>query len=246
MPHLPRYEHASMAGVACTCVLQVDEEAASSSGRNAVRQIAVAYSHPNWMVSRCVASTCAPHLTKPNQTSPPPPAERIFAHARRCMALCCAWTQPAVHALALAQRRGEGELLRRARPICARMHAFLVEGFACVGRRWLKRFGHEATYRLLNHNNTPPAYGVRVNPGRGMSVEQLLAELAEAGVEAERSPFLPHEFVRVHSGMQALLAQVRAGPRRSGLCGGSSGCFARGATCFASSARSACSPSCML
>lgn len=82
---------------------------------------------------------------------------------------------------------------------------------ACINRRWLKRFGHEATYRLLNHNNTPPAYGVRVNPGRGMSVEQLLAELHGAGVEAERSPFLPHEFVRVHSGMQALLAQVRAG-----------------------------------
>lgn len=109
----------------------------------------------------------------------------------------------------------QARLMLRAVSLCKPWQIPCMELFAptqthlkCYsGCRWLKRFGNEATIRLLQHNNTPPAYGIRVNPARGMTVDKLLAALTEAGVDAERSPFLPHEFIRVHSGMQALLAQ---------------------------------------
>ncbi len=94
--------------------------------------------------------------------------------------------------------------------------------------RWLPRFGPEATPQLLQHNNTPPVYTVRVNPlrlgaggrvgpggGRGSRelVQRVVEDLRRAGVDAEPSPYLPGEFIRVRSGLQRLLAEVRAAAR---------------------------------
>lgn len=91
--------------------------------------------------------------------------------------------------------------------------------------RWLPRFGPDATPQLLQHNNTPPVYTVRINPlrlggggragpggGRGSRelVQRVVEDLTRAGVDAEPSPYLPGEFIRVRSGLQRLLAEVRA------------------------------------
>ncbi|EFJ42911.1 hypothetical protein VOLCADRAFT_42105, partial [Volvox carteri f. nagariensis] len=74
--------------------------------------------------------------------------------------------------------------------------------------RWLSRFGRQGTEALLRRNNMPPIYTVRVNTLRaGASVERLLGQLAAVGVEAEASPLMPTEFIRIRSGLQKLLAE---------------------------------------
>lgn len=58
----------------------------------------------------------------------------------------------------------------------------------------------------------PPVYTVRVNQLKGATASELLEQLSEAGVEAEPSPYLPEDFIRIKSGLQLLLAQVRVCP----------------------------------
>ncbi|GIL72703.1 hypothetical protein Vretifemale_3009, partial [Volvox reticuliferus] len=74
--------------------------------------------------------------------------------------------------------------------------------------RWLERFGREGAEQLLRRNNQPPVYTVRVNTLRpGASAAGLLEQLAAAGIQAELSPLLPEEFIRIRSGLQKLLAE---------------------------------------
>jgi 16S rRNA (cytosine967-C5)-methyltransferase len=56
--------------------------------------------------------------------------------------------------------------------------------------RWLERFGVEATRALMLANNRPARLGLRVNPLRATR-EQLLARLAEEGVEASCAQISP-------------------------------------------------------
>ncbi|KAF5831999.1 S-adenosyl-L-methionine-dependent methyltransferase [Dunaliella salina] len=76
-----------------------------------------------------------------------------------------------------------------------------------LASRWLKRFGREEAEALMEQNNKPPVYTVRVNPLRGITVEGLLARFAEEGVDARASSTLPHDFVEVYSGLQTVLAK---------------------------------------
>mmetsp|Transcript_17858 Transcript_17858/g.46498 ORF Transcript_17858/g.46498 Transcript_17858/m.46498 type:complete len:303 (-) Transcript_17858:81-989(-) len=72
--------------------------------------------------------------------------------------------------------------------------------------RWVEDFGAEDAAALLAWNNRRPHHSIRIAPGSGLGVEEVVARLRAGGVEAEPSEFLPREFVRVHSGLQALLS----------------------------------------
>eukprot|EP00873_Tetraselmis_striata_P012685 jgi/Tetstr1/432949/TSEL_022287.t1 len=72
--------------------------------------------------------------------------------------------------------------------------------------RWVEEFGAEDAAALLAWNNRRPHHSIRIAPGSGLGVEEVVARLRAGGVEAEPSEFLPREFVRVHSGLQALLS----------------------------------------
>ncbi len=75
--------------------------------------------------------------------------------------------------------------------------------------RWLARFGREGAEALMQRNNEPPVYTVRVNRLRpGATAAALLEQLTAAGVTAEPSALLPDDFIRIRSGLQKLLAQV--------------------------------------
>lgn len=55
-----------------------------------------------------------------------------------------------------------------------------------------------------------PSYGVRLIRGtQDVSVEQLLEELRSIEVAADRSPYLPADFIRIQSGMQVMRACSR-------------------------------------
>jgi 16S rRNA (cytosine967-C5)-methyltransferase len=110
-----------------------------------------------------------------------------------------------------------------------------------LAARWVRRFGAEAAAALMAANNKRPAYSLRANaavlgaaatavgpPGSGgvgggggegpeaAPAARLLALLEGLpGVEAARSPLLPAEFVRVRSGLQAVL---REGLVARGIC----------------------------
>lgn len=77
-----------------------------------------------------------------------------------------------------------------------------------LAARWLKRFGREEAEALMAANNQPPVYTVRVNSLRSTTMAGALAEMREAGVDARPSPLLPHDYIEVTQGLQAVLAKV--------------------------------------
>lgn len=70
---------------------------------------------------------------------------------------------------------------------------------------WLRQYGIRATVHLMRWNNTRPEYGIRLNPSLSMTPAQLVQAL-EGRAQAEPSEYLPHEFVRVRAGMQAIVS----------------------------------------
>ncbi|GAB4823591.1 hypothetical protein N2152v2_010637 [Parachlorella kessleri] len=72
--------------------------------------------------------------------------------------------------------------------------------------RWLRQLGRQQTLALLRWNNVRPTHSLRVSPALGCTPSQLSAKLLGQGIAATPSTFLPQEFVRVESGLQALLA----------------------------------------
>jgi 16S rRNA (cytosine967-C5)-methyltransferase len=79
-------------------------------------------------------------------------------------------------------------------------------------RRWLDRLGVDATVAFLRGNNASPVYGVRANLRR-LDRDALLAAIAEAGGDADPSPWLD-DLVRTQR-MQPIL---RAGLLADGRC----------------------------
>ena len=75
--------------------------------------------------------------------------------------------------------------------------------------RWIKQFGREQAELLMEANNLVPVHYVRVNPLRGLTTLQLVQRVEELGGSARLSELLPGDFVRVESGLQAILAAVR-------------------------------------
>ena len=69
-------------------------------------------------------------------------------------------------------------------------------------RRWLERYGPDATEDLLIWNNTRPIYGLRINTQR-ITVEAFRERLREAGIPHDPSPDLD-DFVRMRH-LQPLL-----------------------------------------
>lgn len=65
---------------------------------------------------------------------------------------------------------------------------------------------HPLPLPLPPHRCSRPAHCLRVCPELGASPAQLSAKLLGQGVAAQPSTFLPHEFLKVESGLQALLA----------------------------------------
>ncbi|EIE25940.1 S-adenosyl-L-methionine-dependent methyltransferase [Coccomyxa subellipsoidea C-169] len=80
--------------------------------------------------------------------------------------------------------------------------------------RWMQRFGEAETLKLLASNNRRPVYSLRVNTMK-VDIGVLEQELQEGGVDVERSPYLPEEYLRVNSGLQEVLGQ---GLLKDGLC----------------------------
>ncbi|ARA94742.1 16S rRNA (cytosine(967)-C(5))-methyltransferase [Rhodothermaceae bacterium RA] len=79
-------------------------------------------------------------------------------------------------------------------------------------RRWLARFGPEATAALLAWNNARPSYGLRVNTLR-TTPEAFRQRLGEQGIEGTPSPYLD-DFVRVPK----LQPVMQTGLLADGLC----------------------------
>lgn len=71
-------------------------------------------------------------------------------------------------------------------------------------RRWIGRYGRDATIDLLQANNSRPKFGLRVDQHR-VTVEQYEEMLTALGVDHERSPYLD-DFLRV-SQLQSVLAE---------------------------------------
>ena len=63
-----------------------------------------------------------------------------------------------------------------------------------------------------------PTYSVRVNHAH-LSPQHLLEQLQAAGVEVQRSLFLPQDYLRLSSGLQTLLAEVGGWPKIYGEVG---------------------------
>ncbi|BDA44184.1 Ribosomal RNA small subunit methyltransferase B [Coccomyxa sp. Obi] len=80
--------------------------------------------------------------------------------------------------------------------------------------RWVQRFGEATALKLLASNNRRPLYSLRVNTMK-VDIGTLEEKLREAGVDVERSPYLPNEYLRVKSGLQEVLSQ---GLVSDGLC----------------------------
>ena len=81
-----------------------------------------------------------------------------------------------------------------------------------LARRWLRRFGPEATTALLEYNNARPVYGVRPNLLQA-TPEAFAQRLSEEEISYEASPLLV-DFFR----LPALQAVVRAGWLAEGRC----------------------------
>lgn len=81
-----------------------------------------------------------------------------------------------------------------------------------IVRRWLARYGPDATQALLDWNNARPTFGVRVNTAR-LTPDAFRERLDAAGAGWAASPYLD-DFVRVQS-VQPL---VQAGLLKEGLC----------------------------
>ncbi len=81
-----------------------------------------------------------------------------------------------------------------------------------IVRRWVERFGPEATRELLVWNNRRPIYGLRVNTRR-LSAEAFRERLDAHDVAWSASPYLD-DFVRV----KRLQPVLRAGWLEEGLC----------------------------
>ncbi len=79
-------------------------------------------------------------------------------------------------------------------------------------RRWLERWGPEATERLLRRMNERPYFSLRIHTQR-VAVETLYAWMREHNIPFEPSPWLP-EFVRV----PRLQEVIRAGWLKEGYC----------------------------
>jgi len=101
--------------------------------------------------------------------------------------------------------------------------ADLARALAVVGshpewmvRRWVRRFGVEDTVELMEANNERPSFTLRANAAAGVTGAKLLAALAKVGaVDAVPCAFLPDDFVRVKSGLGAVLG---AGMVSGGIC----------------------------
>ena len=74
--------------------------------------------------------------------------------------------------------------------------------------RWLKQFGRDQAEALMRANNRVPVHYVRVNPLRGSTAHDLAQAIEALGGRAEVSELLPADFVRVETGLQAILAAV--------------------------------------
>ncbi len=79
--------------------------------------------------------------------------------------------------------------------------------------RWIKQFGREQAEVLMAHNNRVPVHCLRVNTLGGLTAQDLLQKVEELGGRAESSSLLPMDFIRLETGLQAVLAAVSANPR---------------------------------
>lgn len=104
----------------------------------------------------------------------------------------------------------EGDQRSRARAL-ATIHSHPV----WMVRLWFTQFGEDETVRLMECNNQRPKFSLRANSARGVSKQELIAELDKLEVSYSESPYLP-DFVRLSAGMQDVL--------RSGLL--QNGCIA--------------------
>ncbi|KAG0575956.1 hypothetical protein KC19_5G043500 [Ceratodon purpureus] len=93
----------------------------------------------------------------------------------------------------------EGDQRSRARAL-ATIHSHPV----WMVRMWLTQFGEEETVRLMECNNQRPTFSLRANSARGVSRQDLIAELDKLEVSHMESPYLP-DFVRLSIGMQDVL-----------------------------------------
>ena len=79
-------------------------------------------------------------------------------------------------------------------------------------RRYVKRFGMDEATLLLQHNNEPPVFGIRVN-SMHTSPDQFEAELRDRKIQADRSDFL-EEYFRV----KPVGSLIREGYLDRGVC----------------------------
>ncbi len=60
--------------------------------------------------------------------------------------------------------------------------------------RWQDRYGHDATVRICQLNNTPPSLVLRLNPARS-NARNFLAAMTQAGIDAQPGAMVPDSVV---------------------------------------------------